>query len=261
MRGSVATPQTELCADDEQLIRSRGIALDECSDALESNHRAAERAPHTEEVHGTARVVSHSIHAPAAEAGFHGGDPSTQPASVRNRSVHVSGSSGIREQQRVRPFPVQRLQDGAERCHLRIVPDQVPLLEPPEPARDGVRPTGCLKCGPDTAEQQGRSITVTGELGMVERRGEVTVRLEPGRCPVVQSTHHLRLGPLEVGSQHLRQEMVAAVPVTRCDRAARSAGWTSRTTRATPASPTMPSRRRTAAHTSDRGSRFASTDW
>ena len=119
--------------------------------------------------------------------------PPSRPPSGTG-AVHVSGSSGIREQQRVRPFAVQRLQDGAERCHLRIVPDQVPLLEPPEPARDGVRPTGGLKCGPDhcrTARPPDHRHRRAGH-GRAQRRDHRLPRTRSMPCRAVDSPPRAR---------------------------------------------------------------------
>ena len=155
---------------------------------------------------------------------------------------------------------MQRLQEGAECGDLWILHDQAPLLEPPEPAQDRVRPTGPVHRNRNTAEQQGRPISVAGELGVHDGGQDLTVRFEPHRCPVVQAAHDLGFGPLEFSPQHLAQEVVAAVPVPlaieRNDQHVRVLERLEQL----PASPWTPSLRRRVARSTDRGSRCEPRD-
>ena len=109
---------------------------------------------HAELLDGSGGVLAHPSHTMAAQAGVRGGDPPVDPAPVVSQTGRISGCRGVGEDMRMGLRAAQGLDQHADDGDLRISPGQPPVVEPREPAEDGVDPAGPVDGCTDPAEQR-----------------------------------------------------------------------------------------------------------
>ena len=119
------------------------LAGQQVGDSLEQQRWPQQGALWSQPVTGDPSVGAHPLHAVAAQTRMHQREVALHGAAVGERPPRSRAAFG-----RSRPalgscrLPDERLEPGSKCGHRRVASNQVPLLEPCQPAADSVDPSG-----------------------------------------------------------------------------------------------------------------------
>jgi hypothetical protein len=122
------------------------------------------------------------------------------------RSANASSRSVSAVRPRIAATP------GADRGDRRMPLEAVPVGQLVEPAADAGEVAAAVRRHGQRADEARDALVVAGRLCGADRRGLLSVGLEPVRRPPVQLRGAVRLVGVELAAEKLAEERVVAVP-------------------------------------------------
>jgi hypothetical protein len=102
---------------------------------------------------------------------------------------------------------------GGVRGGQRVPLDPAPVLQPPEPPLQGGDPGLPVERQPEFFHHPGCGIDVPGSHEVLQRLRRQVIAQAPAGSSPPQHRDHARLQPLELGQQHIAEQVVVAVPL------------------------------------------------